>query len=92
MSDLRPFDIYLFPDHLDILYGQRSWQHYMQDLAKNPPYLVMPYDGCARHEVEAPVCQWIQMHYRLSYSINVRPSKPHKLSFSLYKFIMPVQE
>lgn len=92
MSDLRPFDIYLFHDHLDILYGQLAWQHYMQDLAQNPPYLAMPYDGCARHEVEAPVCQWIQTHYRLIYAINVRPSKPHKLSFSLYKLVTPGQE
>lgn len=85
MSDINPFDIYLFPDHIDIIYGQQAWQHYMQDLQQKPSYVTIPYDGCARHKVEAPICQWLQTHYQLVYSINVRPSKPHYFSFSLYK-------
>ncbi|WP_338332428.1 hypothetical protein [Acetobacter sp. LMG 32666] len=91
MSDLNPFDPYLFYTHIDIMYGQQAWQHYLQDLEQNAPYVVMPYDACTRHQVEAPVCQWIQAHYQLIYAVNVRPSRPNKFSLSIYKLIQPAQ-
>ncbi|WP_052427179.1 glycosyltransferase family 39 protein [Acetobacter tropicalis] len=87
LSDLKPFDIYLFRDHIDVLYGRNAGLHYMDDLQRQPPYVVMSYDACERHEVEMPVCQWVQTHYQLIYSVNVRRSKPNKLSLSLYKLV-----
>ncbi|GAN67649.1 hypothetical protein AA0473_0816 [Acetobacter orleanensis NRIC 0473] len=87
-SDLRPFDVYLFDNHIDILFRQDAWKRYMQDLEQRPAYVVTPYIGCERHEVEAPVCQWLHDHYTLIYTANVRHhnrNSPNKFSLSLYK-------
>mgnify|MGYP003364984303 CR=1 FL=1 len=88
LSDLKPFDVYLFSDHIDIFFRQNAWKRYMQDLRQQPLYVVAPYMGCERHAVEAPVCQWLQDHYTLTYAVNVRhihKNRPNKFSLSLYK-------
>lgn len=95
LSDLRPFDVYLFSDHIDIFFRQNAWKRYMQDLAQNPLYVVAPYKGCERHEVEAPVCQWLHDHYTQAYAVNVRhihKSRPNKFSLSLYKLREPSEQ
>lgn len=94
LSDLKPFDVYLFHDHIDIFFRQNAWKRYMQDLQQHPLYVVAPYMGCERHEVEAPVCQWLQDHYTLTYAVNVRHShknRPNKFSLSLYKLRQPTE-
>lgn len=92
-SDLRPFDIYLFQDHVDIRFGkENAWKRYMQDLFHRPVYVVTPYDGCARQSVEAPVCQWLQTHYTRIYSVNTRhihQQKYQRFSLDLYKLNPP---
>lgn len=92
-SDLRPFDIYLFQDHVDIRFGkENAWKRYMQDLFHRPVYVVMPYDGCARQSVEAPICQWLQTHYTRIYSVNTRhihQQKYQRFSLDLYKLKSP---
>lgn len=88
-SDLKPFDVYLFSTHIDILFGDHAWMRYMQDLRQHPRFVIAPYAGCARHVVEAPVCQWLQGHYEQVYAVNVphrHKSGPNKFSFSLYRF------
>ncbi|KXV68905.1 hypothetical protein AD951_09210 [Acetobacter malorum] len=94
LSDLKPFDVYLFSDHIDIFFRQNAWKRYMQDLQQHPSYVVAPYMGCERHEVEAPVCQWLQDHYTLTYAVNVRhihKNRPNKFSLSLYKLRQPTE-
>ncbi|NSL91701.1 hypothetical protein [Acetobacter syzygii] len=85
MSNLWPFDIYLFGDHTDIMYGPLAGQHFIQELQKKPPFVIMRYDACNRHEVENSVCEWVYRYYRLVYSVNVQANKPNKFSLSLYK-------
>ena len=85
MSNLWPFDIYLFGDHTDIMYGPLAGQHFMQELQKNPPFVIMRYNACNRHEVEALVCEWVHKNYNLVYSVNVQDNKPNKFSLLLYK-------
>lgn len=91
LSNLWPFDIYLFSDHTDIMYGAHAEQHFMEDLQKRPPYVVMRYNACGLHEVEPQVCEWVQQHYKLIYAVNVQQSKPNKFSVALYKLAQPVQ-
>lgn len=89
LSDLRPFDVYLFDSHIDIFFRQNAWKRYMEDLRQQPAYVVTPYRGCERHEVEVPVCQWLHDHYTVIYAVNVRRhnwSKPNKFSITLYRF------
>lgn len=94
LSDLKPFDVYLFANHIDILFRENAWKRYMQDLQQNPPYVVTPYVGCETHQVEAPVCLWLQEHYTLVYAANVRHrhrNKPNKFSLALYKLREPTE-
>lgn len=87
-SDLKPFDVYLFSDHIDILFRENAWKRYMEDLQQRPLYVVAPYEGCKRHVVEEPLCQQLQDHYTQIYAVNI-PHKhkngPNKFSLSLYK-------
>ncbi|WP_237938634.1 hypothetical protein [Acetobacter senegalensis] len=95
LADLRPFDVYLFPTHIDILFGkENAWKRYMQDLLRRPAYVITPYAGCARNLVEPVVCQWLATHYTRIYSLNTRHARPEKdqrFSLDLYKLTLPEQ-
>lgn len=91
-ADLRPFDVYLFPTHIDIVFGkENAWKRYMQDLVRGPAYVLTPYDGCARNQVEPVVCRWLTTHYKRIYSLNTRrvhTEKAQRFSLDLYKLVL----
>ncbi|GAB31256.1 hypothetical protein BJI49_08395 [Acetobacter pasteurianus] len=88
MGHLISFDKYLFHDHIDIVYGKNATQHYLQDLAEHPVFVMLPYKGCSTGEIELSVCSYIQQNYHQVYSVRIgkiNRKKPNRLSFELYK-------
>lgn len=91
MANLISADRYLFRDHIDIVFKKQAVQHYLNDLAQHPAFVMLPYAGCQTGAIEQPVCAVLQNHYQEVYAVRtVHKKTRHKidasdLSFELYK-------
>ncbi|ANA13024.1 hypothetical protein [Acetobacter oryzifermentans] len=91
MANLISADRYLFRDHIDIIFKKQTTQHYLDDLAQRPAFVMLPYAGCQTGAIEQPVCAVLQSHYQQVYAVRtVHKKTRHKidasdLSFELYK-------
>lgn len=91
MANLISADRYLFRDHIDIVFKKQATQHYLDDLAQRPAFVMLPYAGCQTGAIEQPICAVLQSHYQQVYAVRtVHKKTRHKidasdLSFELYK-------
>ncbi|MDG6094733.1 hypothetical protein LOC54_06360 [Acetobacter sp. AN02] len=88
LANMKTADPYLFREHIDIVFGPHAAEHYLRDLSRNPPFVLLTWDGCGNGKIEAPVCAYLRAHYRKAESVKItsRSGKIHSLSFDLYRY------
>ncbi len=89
LANLEPFEKYAFQGQMEIYYKENYNEIYMNDLMKEPKFVILPYRGCADKAVDKSICDFMLANYKLDYVSYSRNhlKKSNRRYYELYELV-----